>query len=340
MFGSGTADSKAVFADYAKTVHVPNEFFEKMISFGWDTFANFAFATNSFTQPPPELFQKEVLDKLLGPDNDTHVAKPAIRRLFFMSYTIAAQEAASMAAPSSTPSKYHMNSIDREVELKRVAEEQKRNFKVEGHNCPSNLLVDFAYDVLKGPLVRIVPWEICTSIYDEVEDPKFREDPGLKLTSDGVFVQARHPGPSADLSGEMRWEGAMRRRGVAFDISGLCSFALHNEWVEVLKSYYQAPAKRGFSKINWDQLLEADQELFRFIQRRCGSRIGPALGESVSQFQKAWVLGMENQDVRQSLQPRYPTSSSSSAAAAAAAGPNSTALAIPGQPARARNQRP
>ena len=132
MFASNTSDSKAVFTDYAKKVHVPAEIMEKMRTFGWDTFANFAFATNSFTQPPPELFQKEVLDRLLGPDNDVHPAKPSIRRLFFMSYTVAAQEAASVAAPGASPAKAVMNSIDREVELARVGEERAKNFKVDG----------------------------------------------------------------------------------------------------------------------------------------------------------------------------------------------------------------
>ena len=143
MFASGTADSKAVFADYAVKVHVPTEIFDKMLALGWNTFANFAFATNSFTQPPPELFQREVLDRLLGPDNEEHAARPSTRRLFFMAYTIAAQEAASVANPGSTPAKAVMNSVDRDVELTRVTEEQARNFKVEGMNQPSSSLIDF-----------------------------------------------------------------------------------------------------------------------------------------------------------------------------------------------------
>ena len=54
----------------------------------------------------------------------------------------------------------------------------------------------------------------------------------------------------------------------------------------------------GYRKVSWAQLLEADKALWRYVQGRCpdGTKCKP--GERTTEFQKHWLTGMYDQDVR------------------------------------------
>ena len=164
--------------------------------------------------------------------------------------------------------------------------------------------MNFCFAILQKDAVRYIPWERCTSRRDEINDPKFEEDPGLKLAADGTFVQSNHVGSGADLSSELRWEDALRRRALAMDMSGLCAYDVADLWHEKLRRAFLAPVVPGRAKISLSQLLLADKALFVYIgEQLATSDLGVSAGEVVTQFQKAWVEGTLAQEVCVHLQP-------------------------------------
>ena len=71
----------------------------KFSEYGWDTFADFAFATSDFKGSDPDLFAKEVIKPLVG--DDVKLA-PKLWRLFMQSYMLAAADLARSGQTAET----------------------------------------------------------------------------------------------------------------------------------------------------------------------------------------------------------------------------------------------
>ena len=68
-------------------------FTEKFKQLGATTFAPFAFATTFAPGGDPDVFSRELLVPILGPDSDGNAAhKPHLRRLFTEAYTLASAD--------------------------------------------------------------------------------------------------------------------------------------------------------------------------------------------------------------------------------------------------------
>ncbi len=86
--------------------------------------------------------------------------------------------------------------------------------------------------------------------------------PGLRLVErEGAafFDQVPVHEGSADISGELRWDLAMRRRGLAMDVAGLMTYDTHSQWHEAMKRAYLSSPPPGYIKPNWTQLRNADR---------------------------------------------------------------------------------
>ena len=186
----------------------------------------------------------------------------------------------------------------------RVEQKVKRMWKFHGPNEPSGRLIDEAFAMLQKNMVAHIAWERCTSRQQVCANKDFLRDPGLVLTESGVFQHVQADGPTADLSGDTRWENAMRCRAAAMDIAGLLELEAHNLWTEMLRGKINKDPPRGYQRVSWLQVLEADIALFDYVDEKMGSD-GPRRqpGETITRFQKYWVEGILDPEVRQSLAP-------------------------------------
>ena len=129
---------------------------------GWTTFNAFAFSTSDPQGRDGKAFETEVLPELIamteGKPADAAGKKlvPPLRMLYAQSYTtmVAAMEA--FANPKPLDERLVMNQADRGV---RTAALKNRisGFKVEGHNHPSQALVDRLLTILMKGAVRYPP---------------------------------------------------------------------------------------------------------------------------------------------------------------------------------------
>ena len=314
------ADSSSVF--FARVVELGLiDLKDKFTALGWTSFADFAFACSDFKGSDPALFQKEVIDPLVG----TEVNRVTrIRRLYMQSYAVGAAEMEKFANP--IPDKpLAMHPVDRSEALVRVSQRMV-GFKVRHESEPSNALIDKCSTFLQNGFVKHIPWEKRTSRDQEVIEE--HEIPGLKLTEGGVFVQVPAIGPEANLSSELLWDLAMRRCDVALDISGLCTFETASLWTEAMKAAYLAQPPPGYRRISWAQLRNADKKLWQLVSSACNAGCKAKPGETITQFEKAFRDAIFSIEVRNLMAPLPDGGSSSSSfpASSTPSGPGQSAL--------------
>ena len=74
---------------------------------------------------------------------------------------------------------------------------------------------------------------------------------GLRITPDGLLLQDVTPDPNTDVAGQFLWDYALRRRAVAAEIAGLCTYRTMNRWHEKLKTHLLKRAPPGHKSITW-----------------------------------------------------------------------------------------
>ena len=76
----------------------------------------------------------------------------------------------------------------------------------------------------------------------------------------------------------MQW--ALQRRGLAFDQCKLISNEVHDKWVQSLLMQLTREAPSGYSKVQMEQVLRADRELFTLMaQEHTGPFVNGPKGE-------------------------------------------------------------
>ena len=126
---------------------------------------------------------------------------------------------------------------------------------------------------------------------------------GLRLTPDGLLLQDVAKDTVTDISGELLFDYALRRRALAAEIAGLCSFKTMNTWHETLKVYFLKTPMPGFRKISWAQLRNTDVALWHAVAQACedGCKPKPDTVSGLTQFEEAFKLAMLDPEVRMNL---------------------------------------
>ena len=295
----------------------------EMTKRGWNCFSDFAMACSDFSGKDNAAFQKEIVEPLVG-DKDDRLTR--IRRLFVQSYAVHASYLEKSQDPAVERT-VTMHPLDREEATKTVRA-RITGFVIEGDSEPSFKLINTMATVLTNGVVRYPAWETLTSRKQEIND--IPEVPGLKLleTETGVtFVPVTPNDDSADLSGEMRWDLAFRREGVAMEISGLMVYDAHSLWHEVLRSAYLTEPPPGYRRVTWAQLRNADRELWRRVAGDCTSGCKAKPGQGKTAFETSWLARHLSPEVRHLLLP-LPASSSSQSSASPPSESTSVAVQI------------
>ena len=266
---------------------------------GWDTFANFAFSVP--TGSKDDYFEDKVAPVLLK--LDTPVGKrmlPRVRQLYAQAYSVASESMKQFTIQEGASQKVHMvpaERADRVAKLKASIS----GFELKGPNNPSTELSDRMVTMLTRGFVKYVPWERCTSKEQEMlQEPEIK---GLRITESGLVLQDVAPESSTDISGELLFDYALRRRALAADIAGLCSFQTMNSWHETLKNYVLKKPAQGHKRISWAQLKAADVALWMAVGQACedGCKPKPDSTTGLTMFEEQFKMHMFADDVRQHL---------------------------------------
>ncbi|CAE7337237.1 unnamed protein product, partial [Symbiodinium pilosum] len=222
-------DSEALFKAKCKQLKLPEEAVTKMAAKGWTTYGTFAFAVPG---DPGKIsnsdFRSIVCQPVLGSEQE-HV--PKLRRLHFEAFAITA------------------------AELKRTAEVQESD---QPRKLPvvELALVNQAAHMLEEQRIKYVEWFQCTSRAQEVNAVK--EDSSLKLLQSSkegaVLLRDPESGLKASTGSDLEVMQALRRRGLAYDLAAIMSFAAHEKPIDTLFAEYQRDVMPGHHPVSFSQM--------------------------------------------------------------------------------------
>lgn len=266
---AATVDSTAVFSGRLRDVGLAADDIERFVAGGIDTHAKFAFAVNYQPGAADDTAFIALVNRLL-PDGDAPAPAGKIacaRRLFFESYTLCAAEMRAKLDQPTDAAPRKLAAAEREH---RRAEQQRNlsGLALTGELEVAHSLVDLLVQQYEDNELRYVEWSKCATRAQEIMAGK--SEPALKTDSHGMLrLVANSRTAVADVATDLKASLAVQRRGLAMEQAQLMSYSVHERWRDRLFQQLLRPHSPGFNPIGLQQLMRADQELFRVMAEEC-----------------------------------------------------------------------
>ena len=241
---------------------------------GWTSQGSVAFAsTYSPAQTDDRLLREQFLNVLAPDDASKH---PALRRLWFESYSVAMVEikARTLGSTNSTPRKLTEPEL---VARRAQTQERVGSLKLEGELDVSDDLINMFVGMVENKRLTYVPLEKATKRELGIEG--IRSDPFWAKDAKGALVE-HEPDASkpADLSTDLRAELAFQRLGLATDMAGLMSFKCHEEMRLTLQQARLEDPPPGYARISLHQVLNAHKEFWVQMSLQAAGKLTPMDG--------------------------------------------------------------
>jgi hypothetical protein len=252
-------DSKAVFLARARAIGVQEATLQAMERRGWDTLGGYAFSC-AYTPGAPDdaILVNQVMIPLLG--RADHAGAPALRRLFYESFTMIAADLKHRAERSDDAPR-RMPNPERHARYLRVVRKLS-NFEIAGAYEPANSVIDAAAAMIDEGIIKYIAWDICITRDQELlagkKDKSFRPDSTGHLQE---HIESKFP--QADLTTDLKLQQALFRRGVACEIAQLMTYSAHDKIVQLLLRELHQEVPPGYKAISYAQILRADVMIFR-----------------------------------------------------------------------------
>jgi hypothetical protein len=137
-------------------------------------------------------------------------------------------------------------------------------------------LVEAAFEIYDTDTLKYIEWSQCTKRQQEVKSVK-AEDARKVCPEAGVLKITKQEGEGhkVSLNAYLRFRYALQRRGLALDRARLIGFELHDQWIDHLLEQRLATPPPKYSQVSWEQLMQADRELFRRVGEECAASVRP-----------------------------------------------------------------
>jgi hypothetical protein len=289
-------DSQAVFEERVNALGL-REHLEKFRELGWTTYGSLAFATSFVPgQAEDERFLVDIVEAGLG--SRTHNHKGALRRLFFESYTLAAADLKRKVEVTTDDAPRKIPAAERQERRERVAN-RLVGVTLRGELDVSNRLLDLIVSIHEENTLRYIAWQDCTKREMELNGQK--RDLYWAADSHGILKEkSLVKSDPADLSSDLRIAFALRRRGLAFEMADIMSYETHEKLTDQLLAAYMKDPLPGYARVSVNQLVRADQEVFRQLATRTAFGI-KRVGTEKRPCDESLPLVLNDPDVRQAL---------------------------------------
>ena len=166
--------------------------------------------------------------------------------------------------------------------MARLNDQQERlkGLSIRGELQPSYALIDLVAGIQDSGSIVWIPPSKCTKRDAEVQQSLKDKPTTLTVEQQTLKLSAGEPKIKADTSNELLMQWALQRRGLAFDQCKLISNEVHDKWVQSLLMQLTREAPSGYSKVQMEQVLRADRELFTLMaQEHAGPFVNGPKGE-------------------------------------------------------------
>eukprot|EP00435_Cladocopium_sp_Y103_P059286 s1864_g21.t1 len=286
-------DSEVVFKARCDEIKLSDTTFAALKAKGWSTFGSYAFSVST---NPAQIsdgdFDSKVSVPILGAA--VHPEAALLRRLLFESYTLTATELKRKTDTSEAdgPKKLPVQEISSRFD---ALEKKLSPIKIESVLEPSHALINALAQCTDDGRLRYIEWSRCTSRAHELNNLK--EQNNLKVwkadASGHIKVSEADAAMRCEVGSELEVLNALKRRGVAYELSKLMSYEKHEMIIQLLFGELQREPLEGFKRPTMSQLSAADREIhLRLAERtRSGLPLGPA-GELPLDQHVEKVLGL------------------------------------------------
>ena len=129
---------------------------------------------------------------------------------------------------------------------------------------PSNALVDAAFGMVTDSSVKYLSPSRCSSREQEIISER-RDDTLFRLEASALKAARKPAQIKVDLGNELRLYQALSRRGVALEVAGVCSFAVHENYVRGLLEHLHRLPPPGYTAPGIDAVLSADRTVWQHV---------------------------------------------------------------------------
>ena len=251
-----------------------------LVDRGANSLARLAFAA----APPGTAPTTEQVQQLL-PAGAGHGAVASMKRIIFEAQTLIVADIKAKVQRRDEPSaSVSLSSAERDS---RVEEQKQRltGLRLRGDEEVAHSAYDLVLGVLeKDQLIYLAPERFGTR-RDELAQVK--PSPQLQLEQGTISVKAKAAETTCAIKTELDLVQALRRRALAFDLVGLCSYDTMNTYQSELVAHLQEQPPVGYSHVSLQQVLRADRAVFTHLSGFNPSRPGPtARGRSRSRSRR------------------------------------------------------
>ena len=247
-------DSEAAFKSRASEVGLTDPEINALITARVNTLARFAFAI----VPPGQTASDDAIKNLFLPAVANAGTVSSARRLIFEAHSLLVAQVKQKVDKTDDGTAITLAPAEREHRI----ESQKgrlQGLRLRGEECSHasyNLVLQLQE---KDSLMYLHP-ERFTTRRQELAAKKAPKE--LALDSGHLTVRDKDVLQSCQTSTELEVTQAMRRRALAFDLVGLCSYNSMNAYHTELLQHMQEEPPPGYSKIGPVQVLRADRAAF------------------------------------------------------------------------------
>ena len=249
-------DSKAAFEQRCQDIGA-GPLLALLHTNGIDTFAGLAYACGTPQEKVPDAVFDQFAEKVAGP-NPSMGLKSQLRRLMFESSTYVIAQLKQAVTADEAPKKLPVA----EKKARQSAQAARLvGVLIEREMVPSYELVDLAAEIATTNCITWISPGKCTSRESEIQHAHKDLAKVIRL-EDSKLTTGPHEGPQADFASPLKFEWCMQRRGLAFDQSGLVSWAVHERWSQGLLMALARDPPAGFQRVAMGQVINADREAF------------------------------------------------------------------------------
>ena len=220
---ASSLDSKAVFAAKVKALGL-GDFLDAMREQGYETFGEFAFAENFQGTADDTKWIKKVAEPIL---KENMRKLPALRRLFFESYTLMQAEMRKEIERTDDDKPRVLSLPERNVRRAALLP-QLQGLDPDGVHNVSNALVNKCAHMKDTKVVMCIPWEECTTKAEE--NKGIKSMPEWKADSQGVVREVPGDSKAVTKTGtDYDLHNLLIRRGIGLAMGNVMKFKSHQK---------------------------------------------------------------------------------------------------------------
>ena len=292
-------DSKVAFRNRAVELGIEQAEIDALDDAGIHSYATYAYCSTYQPGQNDDTALITFLTTTLG-SAPSAAATTRFRRLFFEAHALSLEDLKSRADRSES-SEARIIPLAEKMDRIRQQKERLSGLSFTSQSEPSHALIDKVCQQLEDNVITYIELNRCTSRQDEALHSKM--DTALALDNSGSLrLSKKQRLDDVNVTGEHKLRQAFLRRSLAYDLSGIATFAVLDVWTQKLFEKMNETPLSNYRHISVEQVINADKALWVKVSNDTRGKLQPKTGTD-KPFDVAFTRFSEHPEVFQHLTP-------------------------------------